>query len=575
MSDVPRVGTEIAGYRIESLLARGGMSTVYLAEHLRLGRRVALKILASELAGDEAFRERFVRESRTAAAIEHPNIIPIWEAGEMSGVLYIAMRYVQGPDLKGLVQRVGPLPAPRAASIIGQVAGALDAAHARGLIHRDVKPGNILIDPEVAPEHHDHVYLCDFGLTKQPMSHSGLTRTGHFVGTIDYIAPEQVEGRDVDFRADIYSLGCVVYECLTGVVPFVKTTDAAVLWAHVQEQPMPVSERRSDLPSAVDAVIFKAMAKAPEDRYQSCAALVDDFREAVSTVPARTSPPAAATVAAAPAPPPPPQPVAAAGSAETDATRAAERAPQTESISDLPGRGANVRRPIAARRALALAAVIGLVVGVAAGSGASLVLGSSGDEINQTILLAHLPNQDSCHQVDATSPDPSGQLADEDVFAQASCDPVSTVHVDYYLIHDTAWMQVTFYQILQKQGVPVNAELMRKMDSLRVSLQGTAILPPLSLSTSYETCENGTNVATSWGPLPGEPFGHSATSGARAGGVIPNGGLVACWTVEGKKWFAWTDNQTTTLSVASGNINMTTPWWEHDAGPNTEPIAMG
>jgi serine/threonine protein kinase len=202
-------GSEFAGYRIESVLGRGGMGVVYLAEHIGMGRKVALKVLASDLAEDERFRERFVRESRLAASLEHPNIVPIHEAGEVDRVLFIAMRYVEGADLRALLREHGALEPQRAAAIVGQVASALDAAHARGLVHRDVKPGNVLI-ARTAATSGEHVYLSDFGLTKRTSSDSGITGTGQFVGTLEYAAPEQFEGKRLDARTDVYSLGCLL-----------------------------------------------------------------------------------------------------------------------------------------------------------------------------------------------------------------------------------------------------------------------------------------------------------------------------------------------------------------------------
>ena len=202
MAEDTRVGTELAGYRIERVIGRGGMSVVYLAEHVRLGRKVALKLLAPELAESERFRDRFLRESKLAASIDHPNIVPIYDADEADGVLFIAMRYVEGSDLKEAIRIRGPARRRRTPAIVGQIASALDAAHARGLVHRDVKPANVLLTPD------DHVYVSDFGLTKRAVSVSGLTETGQLIGTIDYVAPEQIKGDAVDQRADVYSLGC-------------------------------------------------------------------------------------------------------------------------------------------------------------------------------------------------------------------------------------------------------------------------------------------------------------------------------------------------------------------------------
>jgi serine/threonine-protein kinase len=281
MSSDPRIGTEIAGYRIESVLGRGGMSVVYLAEHTGLKRKAALKLLTPELALDERFRERFVRESQMAAALDHPNIIPIYEAGEIDGVLYIAMRYVRGTDLKTLLSDEGALTPERALAICTQAAASLDAAHAEGLVHRDVKPANILLAPGPRSDSPEHVYLSDFGVTKRTSSGTGLTGTGQFIGTLDYAAPEQIEGRPLDARTDVYSLGCVLYECLTGEVPFPRESDMAVLWAHMSQPPPKVTERKPDLPAAIDTVVEKGMAKSPDDRYSTCGQLVDGAQEAL------------------------------------------------------------------------------------------------------------------------------------------------------------------------------------------------------------------------------------------------------------------------------------------------------
>jgi predicted Ser/Thr protein kinase len=275
MAAPTRIGTEVAGFRIESVLGRGGMSVVYVAEQLRLGRKVALKVLTTELAWDEQFRERFVRESHIAARIDHPNIIPIYDAGEAEGLLYIAMRFVQGPDLKEVLKR-GSLGVGRTIFLIEQLASALDAAHAHALVHRDVKPGNILLE-----ESTDHVYLTDFGVAKQTTAR-GLTSTGHFLGTVEYAAPEQIEGGPVDARTDVYALGCVLYECLTGAPPFSHGTEHAVLHAHLVDPPPSVSRMRPDLPQAFDGLVATAMAKLPDDRFGSCGEFANAARNAAS-----------------------------------------------------------------------------------------------------------------------------------------------------------------------------------------------------------------------------------------------------------------------------------------------------
>jgi WD40 repeat protein/tRNA A-37 threonylcarbamoyl transferase component Bud32 len=268
VSDDPRVGTELAGYRIESLLGFGGMSVVYLAEDLRLKRRVALKVLAARLAEDESFRDRFLRESELAASIDHPNIVPVYEAGATDDLLFIAMRYVEGRDLKERLRR-GRLDPPNAIGILAQVASALDAAHARGLVHRDVKPSNVLLHAGARPDGSDHVYLADFGLTRS-ISEAGVGEDGNLLGTIDYVAHEQIAGGEIDGRADVYSLGCVLYECLVGRPPFRRDADLAVVFAHLEEEPPAPSAERPELPVALDAVIGRAMAKDPQHRFPSC-----------------------------------------------------------------------------------------------------------------------------------------------------------------------------------------------------------------------------------------------------------------------------------------------------------------
>jgi YVTN family beta-propeller protein len=279
MSADSRIGTEIAGYRIERLLGRGGMGRVYLAEDTSLGRKVALKVLDPELAEDERFRDRFTRESRLAASLDHPNVVPIHEAGESDGVLFIAMRYVEGTDLARLIEAEGPLPLERTVSIVSQVAAALDAAHEQGLIHRDVKPGNILVGKG------DHTYLTDFGLIKRREQGTALTKTGQFMGSVDYAAPEQIEGKPVDGRADVYSLGCVTYECLTGEPPYPRDSEMAVLYAHLHDPVPRPTLKRPELTAAVDPVLAEAMAKKPEDRYGSAGDLSTALREALTRPP--------------------------------------------------------------------------------------------------------------------------------------------------------------------------------------------------------------------------------------------------------------------------------------------------
>lgn len=275
--------SRLADYHLEERIGAGGMAVVFRARDERLQRRVALKVLAPALARDEAFRHRFIRESRAAAAVDDPHIIPVFEAGEAEGVLFLAMRLVPGGDVRTLVRRAGQLSPAQALAIISPVASALDAAHSAGLVHRDVKLANILLD--VRPGRPDHVYLSDFGLSKMVMSSLGPTQTGQFLGTPGYSAPEQLEGKHVDGRADQYSLACATFELLCGQTPFPRDQLAAVIWAHLSEPPPTLTSQRPDLPPAIDSVLAKALAKAPADRYASCREFADAQRAALGLPP--------------------------------------------------------------------------------------------------------------------------------------------------------------------------------------------------------------------------------------------------------------------------------------------------
>ena len=256
-------GSVFAGHRIEAVAGRGGMGVVYRARQLSLDRTVALKVIAPALTQDIEVRRRFLRESRIAASIDHPNVIPIYYTGEEGDVAFIAMRYVAGDDLRTLVRREGRVLPERAARIVAQVGAALDAAHAAGLVHRDVKPANVLLGPD------DHAYLTDFGLTKHVLSDPGVTRSGHWVGTLDFVAPEQIRGERNDARADVYGLGCVLHYALTGRAPFDRETDEAKLWAHLSEPPPHPSDAAPGVPAAMDQVVARALAKAPDQRFPS------------------------------------------------------------------------------------------------------------------------------------------------------------------------------------------------------------------------------------------------------------------------------------------------------------------
>ena len=276
-------GSRVAGYKLEEQIGAGGMGVVFRARDERLQRRVALKILAPALAADEAFRHRFIRESRAAAAVDDPHIIPVFEAGEADGVLFIAMRYVPGGDVRTLIRQTGPLSPERALAIISPMASALDAAHSAGLVHRDVKPANMLLDAR--PGRPDHVYLSDFGLSKGVVTSVWSTRSGQFLGTPGYSAPEQIEGKPVDGRADQYSLACAAFEFLCGETPFPRDQVAAMIWAHMSEPPPALTSRRPGLPPAVDSVLARALAKPPADRYASCREFADLLREALGFAP--------------------------------------------------------------------------------------------------------------------------------------------------------------------------------------------------------------------------------------------------------------------------------------------------
>jgi YVTN family beta-propeller protein len=293
-------GQRFGAYQLGKLLGRGGMGVVYQAQHVHLGRTVALKLLAPELSSSEDFRARFLREARLAAELEHPGVVAVYDAGDVDGVLYLAMRFVRGTDLAALLVQRGPLGATETSAILEQVGSALDAAHAAGLVHRDVKPANVMIEGQ-------RCYLADFGLTKRASSDSvQLTAAGQFLGTVDYISPEQIEGREVSGRADVYALGCVLFECLTGSRPYPRDSQIAVIYAQLREPPPRPSELRPDLPAAIDPVIAKAMAKKAADRYQTCGEMVIDMRAALEAPAADTVP-----VEAPPPQPPPTSPTSA------------------------------------------------------------------------------------------------------------------------------------------------------------------------------------------------------------------------------------------------------------------------
>ena len=367
---VPPEGQLFGGYRLRDELGRGGMGVVYRAEHMHLGRIVALKVLVPDLSSNEDFRARFLRESRLAATLDHPNVVTVYDAGDIDGSLYLAMQLIQGEDLSDMLARRGTLDPHEAVRLLEQVGSALDAAHAAGLVHRDVKPSNVLVEGE-------RCYLTDFGLTKPAAQSdmSALTATGVFLGTPDYAAPEQITGSQVDARTDIYALGSVLHECLTGSRPFPRDTSVAVLYAHLHEPPPRPSELRPGLPKALDEVVERAMAKAPSERYANCAEMTAATRRAVEGVADVPAPPATrvaapASTAGAPAAPTAPHgeaPITGAADARPTAARPLTAA--TEALA--PDR----KRP---RSRVPL--VLGLVAAVAVIAVVAVVLLGGGDD---------------------------------------------------------------------------------------------------------------------------------------------------------------------------------------------------
>ena len=366
-------GTIVSGYRVDGVLGEGGMGVVYRATQMSLNRTVALKILATELSEDAAFRERFRREGLLQAAIDHEHIVTVYEAGDTEHGLFLAMRLIRGPTLKDMILS-GELDPERTLRILGQVAGALDTAHDVGLTHRDIKPQNILIGGN------DHAYLADFGLT-QASDEVSLTETGQFIGTIDYVAPEQIQGQGATARSDVYSLAAVLYEALTGVVPYARQNEAAVLYAHISDTPPRVTERRSEMPPEMDAVVARGMAKVPADRYHSAGALIADASAAFASEPAAvTTMRPQAPQAGAPAAATTLRGGVARAAAAATAPAAAVTAPAMPRPAAAPTVPAQAAPPAARRRGisgggLALIATLGV-----AGAVGGYLLGSGGSD---------------------------------------------------------------------------------------------------------------------------------------------------------------------------------------------------
>ncbi len=352
-------GDGFAGYRIESRLGRGGMGVLYLALEPGLERRVALKLIAPEAAADEVFARRFSEESRIAASIEHPNVVPIYAAGEEAGVPFIAMRYVTGADLAKRLAREGRLSPEAAVDLIAQVGSGLDAIHAAGLVHRDVKPANVLLTGDAGTA---HAYITDFGVARNVASESGLTQTGRFVGTLDYVAPEQISGAEIDARTDVYALGCLLFKLLTGEVPFPKEGDAARLFAHLNDPPPEPSLYVPQVPMALDDVVVRAMSKSPGDRYPSAGDLGRAAQAALRgerpSLPEQTVATGAAATRTA-------ETVAVQGAEGTAATRQLPAEPESPRAPRSRGRIA------LAGGALALVVAIAVIVTLASGGGGS------------------------------------------------------------------------------------------------------------------------------------------------------------------------------------------------------------
>jgi serine/threonine protein kinase/DNA-binding beta-propeller fold protein YncE len=395
-------GSVVAGFRVEAVVGRGGMGVVYRATQLSLDRQVALKAIAPELAGDVTFRERFKRESRLAASIEHPNVIPVYEAGEGEGLLYLTMRYVEGTDLRALIEEQGRLEPARAARLLAQVAAALAAAHRRDLMHRDVKPANVLIDREGERE---HAYLTDFGIARHVAATSGLTQTGSVVGTLDYLAPERMIDGGGDARADVYALGCVLFQALTGSVPYPRDNEVAKMYAHLNAPVPDARELDETIPGPLAELAMRTMAKEPDARVHSASELAQYLLDAADragsappTVAARppipappdqpTDPVAEQPARPEPAPPTEPAPTRAAAEptrfapSETAATRAgptetaATRGAPTETAA--PRAAAGPTRPARAGRSRGLLAAGAAGAVLALGLAAVLLSGGSG-----------------------------------------------------------------------------------------------------------------------------------------------------------------------------------------------------
>ena len=527
MTPAPRIGTEFAGYRVEGLLGRGGMGVVYRAEHPRLGATIALKVMEPELALDEVSRERFVREARVAARLRHPNIIPIYDAGEWHGDLYIAMRYIEGEDLRSLLRR-GAL-TPEQTHVIGlQIASALDAAHRSGLIHRDVKPGNILIEPGPDAGSEPIAYLADLGLTKHVDSHTGGTGTGELLGTIDYIAPEQISGSQVDARADIYSLACVLFECLTGAVPYVRENQAAVLWAHLHDDVPRATTVNPSLSRAVDAVLARGMAKSPDDRFSTGRELVTALQAPVEAATAvgdgMPTRPIQSSPSVAPAPSAPP-----------------------------PGR----RR---GKRALVLAAALGVLLGSVGAAAVALLV--SDDETNAPRTVSEPPPAGETTRdprLAALTPFDRELLPHVPDELRASCRhaPRLTADFDSTLSCRPDGVSASVTYSHAQSGFHLHNFLVS-----RLTRAGLTPTEPLTLSGLCRTGEipsvNSTVAAGLSGRMEVQEI---VTRDERLGYVL-------CYRRGGRDRIEWTTNEIAVYAIATGeDLPTLYEWWRTDAGP--------
>ena len=519
-----------AGYRIEGLLGRGGMGVVYRAEHPRLGAPVALKVMGPELASDEVFRERFVREARAAARLTHPNIVPIYDAGEWKGDLYLAMRFIEGQDLRSLLRTAGPLSLEQTRAIGLQIGSALDAAHRSGMIHRDVKPGNILVDPAPDAGYGPVAYLGDLGLTKQVESHIGGTPTGEIVGTIDYMAPEQINGERVDGRSDIYSLTCVLFECLTGDPPYVRENQAAVLWAHLHDDVPRATSVNSSLPAAVDEPLARGLAKSPDDRFPTARELVMSLQ-----------------------------------APREDATVVRDRNGAERATSPVLPSVASERGPRSSPhgRTLALVGALGLLLGAAAA--APIALLARDDRPATAATTRSGPQGTTTTRPAATAFTPFDEallhyVPDE---LRASCRHRAPLTSDF----DAT--------LSCRPGGPVSsltyshARSGFAMSNFFLSGMETRGLPPMHFGESLiltGSCSGGDVPSLSM----------TVAAGLRGRTEVPGEnisaeerlGLVRCWQKGDRSHIEWTTGEVGVYAAATGrNSGALYDWWRHDAGP--------